>query len=50
MHIFWAPEQTANPFPMVTLIHALCALCLYGDLEIEAGTTGKTAVAYFIMN
>ena len=52
MHVFLAPEQTANLFPTVTLVHTLRTVGLYGDFkrEIEAKLTGKTAVTYFIMN
>ena len=50
--MFLEPEQTADVFPTVTLVHTLGTVGLYGDFkrEIEAKPTCKTAVRYFIMN
>ena len=47
--MFLAPEQTANLFPTVTLVHTLRTVGLPGDFtrEIEAKPTGKTAVTTF---
>ena len=52
MQMFSVPEQTANLFPTIALVHTLRTVGLDGDFkrEIEAKPTGKTAVTYFIMN
>ena len=52
MRTWLAPEQTANLFPTVSLVHTLRTVGLYCDLkrEIEAKPTGKAAVTYLIMN
>ena len=52
MHMFLAPEQTANLFPTVTLVHALRTVVFYGDFkrEVKAKPAGKTAVTDFIIN
>ena len=47
--MFLEPEQTADVFPTVTLVHTLGTVGLYGDFkrEIEAKPTGKNWVYLF---
>ena len=48
-YVFLAPEQTANLFPTVTLVHILRTVGSFRDFtrEIEAKPTGKTALITF---